>query len=785
MKNVVLPLLAIVLGSSAAPAEQVVSGGTQWLSKSGVVDLPNQVGLVSPEIMLAFSRRNGDITQIVHRPSGQDFACTQREPLFSIFLVQPPDNKMSVDARSFKRVRVEKINDRTLTLAFDHHPKLKLSVRVTARADGGAGIRLRLAAHNETDLAIKSILFPRLPWRPVLGEDASDDRLLVPWRDGGELIVSPGKRTAWQKSDYPGMVCAQFAAYYDGRAGLYLATEDAGGFPKNWNMHCKAKEKVSLNIAHLFEETPGTDAALAYDVVLRTFEGDWHDAAALYKSWAIRQPWCARKLADRKDVPQFLKEGAGIIVRAGFHNDEATLQNLGKDLEKLPDFVSAYRRRTGLAHIVLVPYGWENRGTWAGIHYYPAHPSNDAWIKVSEQLRKNGDRLMFMTSGFWWVVKRQAFGSGSAFDDSDRIENYRPMLVKKSNGEPWTMDCYDLTKKPRQPWRGLSMHLCHGSGRAQQTMKEIFLQAARLGCSIVSFDQEQGGRQYAPCYDTTHGHGPGYGQYIWTGFQKTCEAILAEGRAINPELGLCMENTSELSIPYMATYWSRQFRGGFREDLPLPTGVEQSVGLFSYLYHEYTTAIGAACVQGQGDKSRRPSAEVRCFILSNNLCRGLIPGPFAHNVPLDPADEWHKTVSRAFFSYCQPYARFPEYLVLGETLPPPKIECREAEGWVPIASARAKSQPSKAIIPRARRATIKFSAVNVGSFKAADGSIGTVLANTTNEEQLATLVIPWAASHLALYDSARKELMRWRDISAGQEIRVTIEPFGTRMLLAD
>jgi len=624
-----------------------------------------------------------------------------------------------------------------------------------------------------------------MPWRPVLGEDFSDDRLLVPWSDSGELLISPGQRTAWHKSDYPGMVCAQFAAYYDGTAGVYLATEDAGGFPKNWTFNSKAHKKILLDIGHLCEEVPGNNVSLAYDVVLRTFEGDWRDAAALYKAWAIRQPWCARKLADRQDVPRFLKEGAGIIAYPGFNNDAEIQKKFGKDLEKLPDLVRAYRRRTGLAHIVFIPYGWENRGNWAGIHYYPAHPSNEAWMKVSRQLRETDDYVMFLTSGFWWVAKRQASGIGPAFDDSDKIENYKPMLVKKPDGEPWTMDCYDLSKKPRQSWRGLSMHLCHGSERARQTIKDIFLQAALLGGTIVSFDQEQGGRQYAPCYDTTHGHGPGHGQYMWTGFKKTCEAILAEGRAINPELGLCMENTSELAIPYMATYWSRQFRGGFREDLLMPPGVEQSVGLFSYLYHEYTTAIGAACVQGQGDKAQQPSAEVRCFILSNNLCRGLIPGPFAHNVPLDPADNWHKTVSRAFFSYCQPYARFPEYLVLGETIRPPKIQCGEVEGWVLLEGERVRSQPSEEVPQKGRRATLQFPAVNVGSFKAADGSMGTVLANTTGEEQSATLIIPWSAHQLVLCDSARKMLQQWQDVSAGQEIQVTIEPFGTRMLVAN
>ena len=57
---------------------------------------------------------------------------------------------------------------------------------------------------------------------------------------------------------------------------------------------------------------------------------------------------------------------------------------------------------------MFVPYGWENRGTWAGINYFPAQPSNESWIEVNRELRKTGDASMFLVSGYWWVTKRAA-----------------------------------------------------------------------------------------------------------------------------------------------------------------------------------------------------------------------------------------------------------------------------------------------------------------------------------------------------------------------------------------
>ena len=76
-----------------------------------------------------------------------------------------------------------------------------------------------------------------------------------------------------------------------------------------------------------------------------------------------------------------------------------------------------------------------------------------------------------------------------------------------------------------------------------------------LGADVVSFDQEIGGGQATPCYDTNHTHGPGYGQYMWTGFEGLLKQVRADAAAAGTKLGLSTEQTSELSIPYMGTYW--------------------------------------------------------------------------------------------------------------------------------------------------------------------------------------------------------------------------------------
>ncbi len=127
-------------------------------------------------------------------------------------------------------------------------------------------------------------------------------------------------------------------------------------------------------------------------------------------------------------------------------------------MENLPDMMDAHRKKTGLKHMVFVPYGWEGRSMWAGINDFPTIPSDEAWVKVNAELKRRGHRTAFLTSGYWWVVKRKKTGNGPAFDDAADFERRKGMCVQKADGAPWTVDWYDRTKQFGS-WRGLSAAL--------------------------------------------------------------------------------------------------------------------------------------------------------------------------------------------------------------------------------------------------------------------------------------------------------------------------------------
>jgi hypothetical protein len=742
---------------------------------AGVFESPDEIGLATAQMAVSFDRQTGEIAHLVDRRSGQEFiAADAFRPLFRVVLTKPyAGQTTTVTAAEFARVTTEKTGTGSLSWQFSALDSLPLSARVSASADNAGMLRLRLQLTNESDWGISRIDFPQMTHPGALGDDAEDDRLILPWADGS-VLEAPGSRTQSRGAVYPGAAFTQFTALYDRTAGLYQAAYDAEGNCKRWNLQTSAGKSVEMGLSHLLPEVPQSEVSLPYDVVLGTFQGDWRDAADLYKVWAVQQPWCAKKLTEREDFPQFLKEGAGIII-GSVNNPQGRERLVGANLERLPELTAAYRRQTGLAHVVFVPYGWENRGTWAGINYLPAVPTNEAWERANIALRAQGDRTAFLTSGYWWVTKRRQTGNGPAFDDSEQFERLRDMVIHDADSKPWLVDNYDLAGTFGD-WRGLSASLCHGSKAARDALLDIFLGVTKLGVPLVSFDQEIGGGQSAPCYSTTHGHPPGYGRWMWTDFRDLCVDILDKGKPLQPELGLFVENVSELAIPYMATYWSRQFG-----EVDHGAVGARGVGLFSYLYHEYVTAIGAACVQGQGQFGTRPSPELRRYVLANNLTRGLVPGPFLHDVPLQPGNKWQEETAPAFFSYCQPYARFPEYLVLGATRRPPEVQCAPVEVW--FYRQDSKGEPLTPGGPKVIKATLALPAVAAGSFEAADGSLATVLVNTTRADQHATVRLSRAPKSAVLYRADRTQATGWEADAPAKEIQVQLEPLGTRVLV--
>ncbi len=725
------------------------------------------VAVVGGDLAVAVDARSGRWLRLTHRGSGLELLDPHsREPLFRFSCVEWPGGPpRTYGAPDFRRIEWRTAGAGAVEAVFREGPAEVTEARVRFEATGDEGILIRSAVDCPSAI-VSRVECPILPISTALGGDSSDDRLLIPHsHTDGILVREPAARDRNLGGRHPGDAAVQMMAVYDAAGGLLTAARDTRGEVKELRAVTRGGRSFTMVWAHDRPQVRG-GGEVPYPVWLGAFRGDWRDAADLYKQWARRQFWCARKLTERDDIPAFLKEGAAGVIY-GIANEEGYNGTFGPALERVPEVAREWRERLQVPHVIIVPYGWERRGTWAGINYFPAVPSDEAWAEANRGLAAEGNASLFLTSGFWWVVRRAATRNGPAFDDTADFERRRGMVIAAPDGSPWFVDNYRKVGT-HGDWRGWSVALCHGCAAARGTMKEIFLRVAALGVPLISFDQEIGGRQAAPCYSAQHDHPPGWGAWMWSDFTNLCAGILKTSKVDGRTIGLLTENCGEMLIPVMASFWSRQF--GVVDHA---TPGDETVGLFSYLYHEYVTAIAAAMVQGQGPRNAAPSPGLRAQAMAHALVRGLIPCPFALLVPTEGPPERHPPMAKAFIGFAPAYGRFSEFLVLGETLRPPPLRCEQREEQYTVRDGQLGAG--------ARRVKVSLPNVVAGRFRSPSGAIATVLANPTDTEQTAE-VDPFEAGRPAkLYGGDGETVGEWSELPS--RCAVKVPPYSCRLLV--
>lgn len=733
---------------------------------------------------------DGAIVQITDRRSGQQFIATPK-PLFDLILSMPPEAQpgaerlggadgppitrvenqalppklvfQRVGPGDFTAIAWDRSDPRRWLVRYQHHRRLGLEVAVTLAVDDEGNLACGWAATGiPAQQAIHLVAFPQFLLRPTLGADDADDHLLwpSPGSEGGVLLRSPARRDRQAMGKYPGWLPVQLQAYYDDRAGLYLACHDPGGHVKRHRLATIAKTSVEMKIEHLVPEIPGASHALPYPVVLTTFQGDWYDAAERYKAWASQQHFCAKKIAERDDLPAFLGPGSGLLIEN--LRDANDPDRLGKNLERLPGRVADFRRATGLDRVVVALFGFEKQGSWAGIDYFPPHPSESALRRACSALRRQGDAVDLHPSSFWWVIKRRDTRFGPAFDDTADAVAGQDMLTREPDGSIRLLDLYDRAEDKNGGYQGQTVALCHGCAQAQRTVRDIYVACARLGADMVAFDQELGGGQMFPCYHPGHGHPPGHGPWMLADLLSVADAIRAEVGQQPGGFAVTIEKCGEGMLQRMQTFYNRSH---CITDHHLDDGA--AIGLFPYLYHEYLPLLSAPPLRDW------KSYALRRRSLAVALTQGLIPGLYHWEWP-EPTDTprpYPTAVGAAFTAYAPAGRSAPEFLHRGRCVRPPAITC--ADDTIPIGTPTldtASDEPP-----------LRLPSVIAGSFVSADGHIGTILVNATDKPQKAVVATTWTGRPAELQSRERRRQQSWPSLPP--RIELSLEPLGVRWLV--
>ena len=256
--------------------------------------------------------------------------------------------------------------------------------------------------------------------------------------------LEPDSPHAWQfrpenfdTHHYPGLTFAQFLAYYNDRAGIYIACQDDSGSIKLIKPVHNRAGGIRLGIAHVGDWPTDGERDLGYDVVVQTFKGDWYDAADLYREWSLKQRWATAPLHKRTDVPEWLLDSPPhIIVRMQGQLDNGPAEP-NQEFLPYPKIVPLLEKISKRIDAPLVPVvmSWERPGPWVYPDCFPPVGGDEALHEFTELARARGWHVGSYCNGTRWVT--QHFWSGYDGEKYFAEQNGKETVCRTHDQQPW------------------------------------------------------------------------------------------------------------------------------------------------------------------------------------------------------------------------------------------------------------------------------------------------------------------------------------------------------------
>jgi len=560
----------------------------------------------------------GAVVSLRGRKRGRELAASPQSPtLFRLIfrrkarMSKSPLVLSSREAGTFRTT----INKESIALRFSDFARANGRVSCLVRASVGDDlVRWRASVAFDDSLVLEGIDFPIVVLRSPLGEEVSDDALVIGSTKGG-VLREPGKWKVWQRvsATQPGSLAAQFGCYYDGRGGFFTSSFDAKGYPKTltatrtrsgievkWTHPCYASRSFALDYATTLGVVRTSDPGRATD---------WRDAADRYKKWALTQPWCARTYAQRDDVPPWMKAGPAMV--------RFTRTWLG-DPNRIDRWLRLYWRKF-FGHntpLIIAYWGWEKVDTWVSPDYFPFYPSDEQFAALAQTTTPFRCHTFLWPSGYHWTLTYVKRKDGTfEWDDRERFARVgRAHAVVRSDGRIFERDCRWLRG-------GTNATMCPGDPWTREWFNAIAAKLADRGAEILQVDQVVGGR-FPACYSTQHGHPPGPGLWQSEAFRKQLASMLATCRRIQPEMVIGFEEPNEHFIQQVGIQDYRDFQVVTRPSKPN----RAPASVFNYLYHEFLPTF---------QSNPRPNSPfMQAYCLVNGQIPHLVPCPEVGPGPL-------------------------------------------------------------------------------------------------------------------------------------------------------
>lgn len=448
-------------------------------------------------------------------------------------------------------------------------------------------IKIRYKIQNGSGLHLDKVDLPQIVVPNDLVATGGKGHIFTPLMEGAIVDDITIRDNTWMKYHdvgfpacgwegiYPGATPIQFMSYFDNDDnGLYFAAHDAKSNPKVIEFH-QVEGGIKLEYQFFTGKDDTTLVESEYDIVLGVFEGDWYDAAEIYRQF-IEQSDIVNlpKLRDNTALPNWLKESPIVVCypvrgEVDSHFEETSAYY---PYTKAIPYLKTLTEKLNTKLMPLLMH-WEGTAPWAPPYVWPPFGDKDNFDEFIKQMHEMGNYVGVYCSGIAWTQRSALLTSYDRTADFEK-ENLKDIVALGPKGElQYSNICGSV---------GFRYDMCPACEKTRKIACDE-LEKIVSGCDvdyIQFFDQVLGGGAYA-CYETKHGHSYGPGRWQTLAMKKLffeMKEVLrkhnkdkdiligCEGNAAEPFINECCFNDSRHNINY---FFAR----------PVPA--------YNYVFHEY------------------------------------------------------------------------------------------------------------------------------------------------------------------------------------------------------
>lgn len=460
-------------------------------------DEARTVSLDSGRLMIDLHAADGKLSVTgIRNASGRNWIAKPGDTMWKLALVNDAGETKEIASGDAELLAVKQESDR---LAPAWRVKIAgetMTVTASIRTEkAGALSHWSLKADLPDGWKVARADFPILP-------GIAAKKMAVPFGWGLEYDVKPGMS---YEATYPSMIAAmQFVAFYGGGHGLYVGTHDPQANHKVYS--AKADENGATfavaNWPGLAEKGGGT-SELPYEAVVGVFDGDWYDAAQVYREWALTAPWSKAGPVSKRPIPQWVKD-TDLWLRVETQMDDMMgLCRRAKDYFDMPIALHWYRWHE-IPYDTLYP------------DYFPPKPGFADQIKT---LQMEGMHVMPYINGRIVDPNSKGWNEEELSKSAARNEKGEPYTEVYGSKVPLNAMC-PYTKPWHEKVASLVDRLTH-----EYDVDGVYID--QIGCAWAY-----------RCYDKSHGHPLGGGHFWVDGYRKLLDGVrakLPEGKMITTE----------------------------------------------------------------------------------------------------------------------------------------------------------------------------------------------------------------------------------------------------------